>query len=158
MSMHHRVYTTPFCKVEVPRSSNLTRSKWSCVLSTQQVKALLTFLWKPFSFFPKVLVHYQPQAYIHLWMKLTTHFALHSQEVWISTCMQYIWNYQWQTGVSPLLLLCSKKHSSKPPLVMQLCSTCKGFKPHLPDWTHSHSFAKTSEILFGLNSSAYLYD
>ena len=155
--MHHCVCSTPTDAVEVPHNSSLPHVKYVCLLSTQQFQALLTFFSKSFSFSLKVLVHYQSQAYIHIWMALTTHFALHSQKAWFSTCMQYTKINKWQTGMSPLLLLCSKKHPFNPPLEMQFYTTCQGFKPHLSDWTNSNSFAITSDIQFGVNSSAYLY-
>ena len=90
-------------------------------------------------------------------MKLTTLFALHSQKMWIHTCMQYTKTNEWQKGVSPLWLLFSKKRAFNVPLAKQLYITCQGLRPHLSNWTNSNSFAITLEIPFGLNSSAYLY-
>ena len=128
-----------------------------CLLSTQQIQALLTLFSKFFSFSLKVLVCYRSQAHVYLYMKLTTHFALHSQKAWFWRCTQCTRSTWWQTGISPLLLLCSKRRASRPPLAMHFNITCRGRVPRLLKWVMSCSFAITTDIPFGLISSAYLY-
>ena len=155
--MHHRINITQMETWETQHNDNLSIIYDVCLLSIQQVEAILTFFSKSFSFSLKVLVRYQSQAFIYFSMKLTTLFALHSRKVWIHTCMQYTRTHEWHKGISPLWLLCSKKHTFNVPLAKQLYITCQGLKPHLSNWTYSNSFAITLEIPVGLNSSAYLY-
>ena len=142
---------------ETQHTNNLSIIIDMYLCSIQHVEAILTFFQSHFQLSLKVLVYYQFQAFMYISMKLTTPFALHSQKMWIHTCMQYMHTNEWQKGVSPLWLLCSKKHTFIVTLAKQFYITCQGLRPHLSNWSNSNSFAITSEIPFGLNSSAYLY-
>jgi len=103
--MHHRIIITQMGTWGTQHNDNLSIIYDVCLLSIQQVMAILTFFSKSFSFSVKVLVRYQSQAFFFIFsMKLTTLFALHSQKVWIHTCMQCTKTNEWQKGVSPLWL------------------------------------------------------
>ena len=155
--MHHHNIVAQMDTLETTRNDNLSIIYDVCLLPMQQIENVFIVFSKSFSFFPQGTCALSVPSLYSFSMKLTTLFAFHSQKMWIHACLQYTKTNEWQTGVSPLQLLFSKKHTLNVPLAKQLYITCQGLKPHLSNWTYSNSFAITLKIPFGLNSSAYLY-
>ena len=83
--------------------------------------------------------------------------ALQARGTWLLESTPYTEDCRWQTGLSPSLMLFSKRLTSAPPLAAHLKTTIQGQRPQFPCWAYPCSFAITKGILFSFLSSAYLY-
>ena len=130
---------------------------WFHSLPFQQFQALLTLFSKSFSPFPhgtcllSVLNQYLAwdEIYHQICAPIPRNVTLRTYTVH--------GGLQTRTGISPSMMLFSKRLTSAPPLAIHLEVTIQDHRPKFPYWANPCSFAITEGIRFSFSSSAYLY-
>jgi len=136
--------------------NNLAKKHWFHSLPFQRFQALLTLSKVLFIFTSLYLFAIGLEPIFSFRWNLPP-LALQARGTWLLESTPYTEDCKWRTGLSPSLVLFSKRLTSAHPLVAHLEITIQGQRPRFQCWAYPCSIAITEGILFSFLSTAYLY-